>query len=57
MTEEEAVALWPRIKAFKSDNKADPSLTSTNPMERRMAEALAWVRDQKRKKMQVEQGA
>jgi hypothetical protein len=51
MSEEEAVALYPRIKAFNSERGHEPSLTSPNPLERRMAEALAWLRDAKRKKM------
>lgn len=51
MSEEEAVALYPRIKAFKSERGHEPSLTSPNPLERRMAEALAWLREAKRKKM------
>jgi hypothetical protein len=51
MTEEEAVALYPRIKAFVKERSAEPSLVSPNPLERRMAEALAWIRDAKRKKM------
>jgi hypothetical protein len=51
MTEEEAVALFPRIKAFTADRGHEPSLTSANPLERRMAEALAWIREAKRKRM------
>jgi hypothetical protein len=51
MSEEEAVTLFPRIKAFKTERGVEPSLTSPNPLERRMAEALAWLRDAKRKKM------
>jgi dsRNA-specific ribonuclease len=51
MTEEEAVQLFPRIKVFKAERGAEPSLTSANPMERRLAEALAWLRDAKRRKM------
>jgi hypothetical protein len=51
MTEEEAVALYPRIKAFHTERGHEPSLGSANPMERRMAEALAWIRDAKRKRM------
>ncbi|MGB8841665.1 MAG: helicase-related protein [Aliidongia sp.] len=57
MTEEEAVALFPRIKAFKSEKGVEPSLTSPNPLERRMAEALAWIREKKRQKMSQQQGA
>ena len=51
MTEEEAVGLFERIKAFKRDKGVEPDLNSANPLERRMAEALAWIRDAKRKKM------
>jgi hypothetical protein len=51
MTEEEAVALFPRIKAFKIEKGVEPSLVSPNPLERRMAEALAWIREAKRRKL------
>jgi len=51
MSEEEAVTLFPRIKAFKAERGVEPSLNSVNPLERRMAEALAWIRDAKRKRM------
>ncbi len=54
MTEEEAVMLFPKIKSFKQEKGMEPNLSSPNPMERRMAEALAWIREQKRKKMQAE---
>ncbi|CAN7783947.1 ATP-dependent helicase [Cupriavidus necator] len=51
MSEEEAVALYPRIRAFNAERGHEPSLGSANPLERRMAEALAWLRDAKRKRM------
>ena len=51
MTEEEAVALYSRIKDFVKERKVEPSLVSPNPLERRMAEALAWIRSAKRRKM------
>ncbi|MCK6393069.1 DEAD/DEAH box helicase [Zoogloea sp.] len=51
MTEEEAVALFPRIKAFTAERRHEPNLNSASPMERRMAEALAWIREAKRKRM------
>jgi len=54
MSEEEAVSLFPRIQQFKKDHGTEPSLTSSNPMEKRMAEALAWIREAKRKKMAQE---
>ena len=53
MTEEEAVTLWPRIKSFMTERKAEPSLNSTQPLERRMAEALAWIRVVKQRRMQA----
>jgi hypothetical protein len=51
MSEEEAMALFPRIKTFKDERGHEPSLTAANPLERRMAEALAWLREAKRKRM------
>lgn len=51
MTEAEAVKLYPRIRAFKAERGHEPSLGAANPMERRMAEALAWLRDAKRQRM------
>lgn len=56
MTEEEAVALYPRIKEFVKTRGTEPSLTSPNPLEKRMAEALSWIRDKKRQRM-AQQGS
>jgi hypothetical protein len=50
MTEEEAVLLWPRIQTFKSEKGVEPNLSSPNPMEKRLAEALAFVREAARRK-------
>jgi hypothetical protein len=55
MSKEEAETLWPRIKAFKQERGVEPNLGSPNPLERRMAEALEWLRAAKRRKMS-EQG-
>jgi hypothetical protein len=55
MTEEEAVALWPRIKGFNETHGREPSLTAQNPMERRLAEALEWMRAKKRERMRTQQ--
>ncbi|QIK95557.1 ATP-dependent helicase [Sphingomonas sp. HDW15A] len=45
ITEAEAMAQLPRIRAFVDEhNGREPSITSANPIERRMAEALAWIR-------------
>jgi hypothetical protein len=50
VSEEEAVLLWPKIKEFRATTGREPSLTSNDPLERRMAEVLIYVREQKRKR-------
>lgn len=55
MTDEEAVALWPRIKSFNETHSREPSLAAQNPMERRLAEALEWIRAKKRERMRAGQ--
>jgi superfamily II DNA or RNA helicase len=55
MTEEEALALWPRIKGFNETHGREPSLTAQTPMERRLAEALEWMRAKKRESMRAQQ--
>ncbi len=51
MTEEEARTLWPRIKAFRAAEGREPSLNAPDALEKRMAEALAWLKTQKAKRM------
>jgi len=49
MTEEEAVVLWPKIKNFvKNSGGKEPYVESFDPLERRMAEALIYLRAQRR---------
>lgn len=49
MTEEEAMLLWPKIKSFvKNGNGKEPKVDSVDPFERRMAEALIYIRGQRR---------
>lgn len=49
MTEEEAFLLWPKINLFvKTNNGREPNLNSPDALERRMAEALAYLRHQRR---------
>lgn len=48
MTEEEALVLYPRIKAFYREKGREPSVSATDPMEKRYAEALTWLRRKKR---------
>ena len=57
MSEEEATVLYPRIKAFKNTHGKEPSLVAQDPMEKRMAEALEWLRDKKRERMRAKQSA
>jgi superfamily II DNA or RNA helicase len=48
MTLEEALLLWPKINDFAKTFKKEPSLQSTDPLERRMSEAIIFLKEQKR---------
>ena len=49
MTNEEAILLWPKIKRFvKNSGGKEPYIESFDPLERRMAEALIYIRSQRR---------
>lgn len=50
MTEEEAIILWPKIKKFVQEVGAEPNISSFDPQEKRMAEALVLLRKLKREK-------
>lgn len=51
MTEEEAILLWPKIKEWvKNNNGEQPNIQSFDHKEKRMAEALVFLRELKRKK-------
>ncbi|UOO80972.1 DEAD/DEAH box helicase [Uruburuella testudinis] len=47
MSEDEAVMLWPRIKTFVQTNGREPSKNAADIMEKRMAEALIYIRNKK----------
>jgi superfamily II DNA or RNA helicase len=52
MTEEEAILLWPKIKEWVKNNKGEqPSIQAFDHKEKRMAEALVFLRELKRQKM------
>lgn len=51
VSEEEAVILWPKIKQFKLEHGREPSLNSSDPIEVRYAEALAFIRRMKQQQM------
>lgn len=51
VTEEEAILLWPKIKEWvKNNNGEQPNIQAFDHKEKRMAEALVFLRELKRKK-------
>lgn len=56
VSEEEAVMLWPRIKAFSKEHQREPSLTASDPIEVRYAEVLAYIRKMKQQIMAKQEG-
>ncbi|HGO6694182.1 TPA: ATP-dependent helicase, partial [Legionella pneumophila] len=49
MTDEEAILLWPKIKSFvQNNNEKKPDINSIDPLERRLAEALIYIQNQRR---------
>lgn len=48
MTSEEALELWPMINEFVQKHKRKPSRTAVDPLERRMADALLYIQNQRR---------
>lgn len=49
MSEEEAIILWPRINEFIKINRRHPNIESLDPLEKRMAEAIIFLKELKRK--------
>jgi superfamily II DNA or RNA helicase len=47
---EEAKILWPKIQEFMKTFNREPSLHSNDPLERRMAECIVYLKEEKRKK-------
>ena len=50
MTDEEAVMLYKKIGDFINKHNREPKLNSTDPLERRMAEAIVFLKNKKRNK-------
>lgn len=48
MSDEEAVLLWPKIKDFFKVQGREPNINSLDPLERRMADALVYLKAQRR---------
>lgn len=53
MTFEEAKILWPKINEFVRLHKREPSLQSNDPLEKRMAECIIYLKEEKRKRAEV----
>lgn len=51
MTDDEAIFLWPKINEFVRVMRRQPSLDAIDPQERRLAEALVYLRQVKREQM------
>ncbi|WP_233961624.1 DEAD/DEAH box helicase [Pectobacterium versatile] len=51
VSEEEAIILWPKIKQFTREQQREPSLNASDPIEKRYAEALAFIRKMKQQKL------
>ncbi len=52
ITEEEAIILWPKIKEWVKKTGEQPNMQSFDPKEQRMAQALIFLREEKRKRAQ-----
>jgi len=50
MTEEEAILLWPKIKDWRERTGDAPNIQSFDPKEKRMAEAVLFLRELKRQR-------
>lgn len=55
MTEEEAILLWPKIKEWRERTGEVPNIQSYDPKEKRMAEAVIFLRELKRQRALNEQ--
>jgi len=47
---EEASILWPKVQEFVKTYGKEPSLNSNDPLERRMAECIIYLKEEKRKR-------
>jgi hypothetical protein len=49
---EEAKILWPKVNIFVKENGRQPELNAADLMERRLAECIVWIKEQKRQQVQ-----
>lgn len=54
MTESEALVLWPRIKRFRAQEGREPNPHAEDPLEKRLAEAHAYIRNKKAERARAE---
>lgn len=50
---DEAKLLWPKVKLFVHENGREPDLNSSDFTEKRLAECLIYIKQEKRKRMQA----
>ena len=48
MTDEEALLLWPKVKLFVQTNAREPILYAVDPLESRLAETVAFLKQKRR---------
>ncbi|MBK8092974.1 MAG: ATP-dependent helicase [Verrucomicrobiaceae bacterium] len=52
MTDEEAILLFPKIKAFVQTHQREPNINALDPLEQRMASALIFIKKQRQQRGQ-----
>ena len=50
---EEAKILWPKIQEFITMYNKEPSIKSNDPLEKRMAECIIYLKEEKRKRAEA----
>jgi len=53
---EEAKILWPKVQEFVKTFNREPNINSNDPLERRMAECVIYLREEKRKRLAQQNG-
>ena len=53
---EEAKILWPKVQEFVKTFNREPDINSNDPLERRMAECVIYLREEKRKRLAQQNG-
>lgn len=51
---EEAKILWPKVQEFVKTYNREPRIDSNDPMERRLAECIIYLREEKRRRQQAQ---